>query len=216
MLRAMLLAQWRACWHVVVALTIAAIALPIASVRTSWHGSQTVLAAYLSELQLWGAFYPVLAAVSATALAAAGWASDRRGHHVYALLHPLPRWRYVVLRYLAGAVLLVPIVLGVWLGAVGGVASLDLPPGLRGFEHLLALKFGLAMLLCYGIAFMVAASSPRTLGIAVRALGLFLAVHTAVYLLDPNVNLLWRLVESLAAFPGPLSPLGGPWMLIDV
>ena len=80
--------------------------------------------------------------------------------------------------------------------------------------HLGARSIGAALL--YGFAFAIASSSTRALGIALRLLGLFLAVHIGVWLLNEKVNLLWKVVTMLAAWPGPFSPLGGRWMLIDV
>ena len=216
MLKAMIRLQWKGCWHLVVALAVAALALPIVSVRTGWGSSGEQLPRFLIELQLWGLFYPALAALIAVILAAAIWASDRRGHHIYALLLPIPRWRYVLLRYLAGLVLLLPVVLALWLGAVVATASLDLPPGLREFPHTLAVKFGLALLLLFGLAFAVAAASRRALGIGVKLIGLFIAVHIAVILLSPKTNLIWTVVTALSTWPGPFAPLGGRWMLIDV
>ena len=93
---------------------------------------------------------------------------------------------------------------------------MDLPPGLRLFPHALALKFGLALVMFFGFAFVIAAASSRTLGIAIRVLGLFLAVHIGVILLRPETNLIWKVMTALATWPGPLAPLGGRWMLIDV
>lgn len=216
MLKAMIRLQWKGCWHLVVALAVAALALPIVSVRTGWGSSGEQLPRFLIELQLWGLFYPALAALAAVILAAAIWASDRRGHHIYALLLPIPRWRYVLLRYLAGLVLLLPVVLALWLGAVVATASLDLPPGLREFPHTLAVKFGLALLLLFGLAFAAAAASRRALGIGLKLVGLFIAVHIAVILLSPKTNLIWTVVTALSTWPGPFAPLGGRWMLIDV
>jgi len=216
MLKAMIRLQWKGCWHLVVALAVAALALPIVSVRTGWRSSGEQLPRFLIELQLWGLFYPALAALVAVTLAAAIWASDRRGHHIYALLLPIPRWRYVLLRYLAGLVLLLPLVLALWLGAVIATSSLDMPPGLRQFPHALAVKFGLALLLLFGLAFAVAAASRRALGIGMKLIGLFIAAHIAVILLSPKTNLIWTVVTALSTWPGPLAPLGGRWMLIDV
>jgi hypothetical protein len=167
-------------------------------------------------LQLWGYFYPSLAAVAAIVLGTAIWRSDRRGQHVYALLLPLPRWRYVLLRYGAGLVLLLPIAASLWLGAQLTTLTLDLPPGMRVFPNALALKFALALVLLFGMAFAVAAASTRALGIALRVAGLFLAVHIAVILLQPRLNLLWSAVSVLGRWPGPFAVLGGRWMLIDV
>lgn len=216
MLKAMMRIQWKGSWHLVVALAVAACALPVVSVRTGWPGTPANLPRFLTELELWGLFYPALAAVAAIVVATSTWISDRRGHHIYALLLPIPRWRYVLLRYLGGLMLLVPIVLSLWAGAMIATASLDLPPGLRTFPHALAAKFAMSLLLLFGIAFAIAASSSRTLGISLRLLGLFIAAHIAVIMLRPGTNLIWTVVTALGTSPGPFAPLGGRWMLIDV
>jgi ABC-type transport system involved in multi-copper enzyme maturation permease subunit len=216
MLKAIMRIQWKGSWHLVVALAVAAFALPIVSVRTGWSGTPANLPGFLTELELWGLFYPALAAVAAIVVAVSIWISDRRGHHIYALLLPIPRWRYVLLRYLGGLMLLLPIVLALWAGAIIAAASLDLPPGLRTFPHALAAKFALSLLLLFGVAFAVAASSSRALGISVRLLGLFIAAHIAVIMLRPGTNLIWTVVTALVTSPGPFAPLGGRWMLIDV
>lgn len=212
---AILRIQWKACWHLVIALTIAALALPIASVRLGWGGALANLPMFLTELQLWGFFYPLLASVAALIIAAATWTSDRRGQHVYALLLPVPRWRYVLLRYAAGMLCLLPIALGLWAGAMIATARLDLPPGIRIYPHAVALKFALSLVLVFGLVFGFASASSRALGIAVRILGLFLAIHVAVTLLSPDTNLLWGAIRAMGTAPGPLAPLGGRWMLID-
>lgn len=216
MLKAMIRLSWKGSWHLIVALSAAALALPIVSVRTGWRGTGQHLPRFLIELQLWGLLYPALAAVAGIVVAVVVWASDRRGHHIYALLLPIPRWRYVLLRYLAGLVLLLPVVLALWIGAVIATASLDMPPGLRQFPHALTAKFALALLLLFGLAFAAAAASRKALGIGFRVLGLFVAVHIAVIMLSPKTNLIWTLVTALSTWPGPFAPLGGRWMLIDV
>ncbi|NOT07970.1 MAG: hypothetical protein HOP28_07165 [Gemmatimonadales bacterium] len=216
MLKAMIRLQWRAVWHIVAALTVAGLLLPLASVRTGWKGGLTNLPNFLTELQLWGLLYPALAALAGVALAAGIWSSDRRGHHIYALTLPIPRWRYVLLRYLAGLTLALPIVAAVWLGSVIASETLDLPAGLRIFPHALAAKFALALIVLFGFAFAIAASSSRALGIGVRFLALLVAVHLGVVMLYPKTNILWSLVTGLATWPGPFAALGGRWMLIDV
>lgn len=215
MLKAIMRIQWKGSWHLVLALVVAAFALPIISVR-SWSGSPTNLPRFLTELELWGLFYPALAGVAAIVIATSIWLSDRRGHHVYALLLPLARWRYVLYRYVGGLALLLPVVLALWAGALVAAGSLDLPTGLRTYASALAAKFALALLLLFGIAFALAAASTRTLAISLRLLGLLIVVHVAVIMTRPDVNLLWTVVSALGTGPGPLAPLGGRWMLIDV
>jgi ABC-type transport system involved in multi-copper enzyme maturation permease subunit len=216
MLKAIMRIQWKASWHLVAALAVAAFFLPLVSVRNGWSATPEGLPRFLTELELWGLFYPALAAIAAIVIAVSIWISDRRGHHIYALLLPIPRWRYVLLRYLGGLTLLLPIVLALWAGAMIATASLDLPPGIRTFPHALAAKFALALLLLFGVAFTVAASSSRALGISLRLLGLFIAAHLAVIMLRPGTNLIWTVVSALGTSPGPFAPLGGRWMLIDV
>ena len=215
MQKAILRIQWKACWQLVIALSVAAFALPIISVRLGWHEAAANLPLFLTELQLWGLFYPLLAGVSALIIALGIWMSDRRGNHVYALLLPVSRARYVWYRYSAGLVLVLPVIAAMWIGALVATYGLDLPPGIRIFPHALAAKFGLALLLFFGFAFAFASASTRTIGIAVRVLGLFLVVHVAVILLAPQTNLLWITLKALATWPGPLAALGGRWMLID-
>ena len=212
---AILRIQWKACWHLVIALSLAAFALPIVSVRLGWHEAAANLPLFLTELQLWGFFYPVLAAVGALIIALGIWMSDRRGQHVYALLLPVPRPRYVMYRYLAGLVLLIPVMVSMWVGAIIASHGLDLPPGIRIFPHELALKFALVLLLLFGFAFALASASARTIGIAVRLMGLFLAVDVAVILIAPETNLIVSALKALTTFPGPLAALAGRWMLID-
>ena len=215
MQRAILRIQWKACRHLVIALSLAAFALPIVSVRLGWSGARANLPLFLTELQLWGFFYPLLAGVGALIIALGIWMSDRRGQHVYAMLLPLPRWRYVLLRYIGGLVLLAPVAVALWIGALIASHGLDLPPGIRIYPHAIALRFALALLLLFGFAFAFASASGRTIGIAIRLVGLFLAVHIATSLLIPHSNLLWTAATALATWPGPFAPLGGHWMLID-
>ena len=215
MLRAMIRLGWKGSWHYVVAFAMTAFALPIVSVRGGWRGEGDSLPRFLIELQMWGLLYPVLAAVIAVVLAASFWSSDRKGHHIYALLLPVPRSRYVLLRYAAGLVLLMPIALALWLGAVVATASVDMPPGLREYPHALGLKFLLSVVLLFGFAFAIGAASRRALGIGFRLMGLLIAVHVALLLLSPKTNLLWQLAIALSTWPGPFAPIGGRWMLID-
>lgn len=215
-LKAMTRIQWKGSWHLALALSVAAFALPIVSIRSGWKGAAANLPLFLTELQLWGFFYPTLAVVAAIVVAVSIWRSDRRGHHIYALLLPIPRWKYVLLRYAGGLAILAPIVLALWAGAIVATMSLDLPPGLRTFPHALAIKFALSLMLLFGLAFAAASASSRALSIGFKLVGLFIAVHLAVILLRPGTNLIWKVVSALATYPGPFAPMGGRWMLIDV
>src|SRR5256886_6541240 len=101
MFHVMLYSQWK--WtRLIVALgSIAAFALPIVSVQGAARADASPLQAgeLLQAVQSWGTLYPVLAAALGLLVAIATWAPDHRGRHVHALSLPLPRWRYVLLRF---------------------------------------------------------------------------------------------------------------------
>src|SRR2546421_8747567 len=105
MFHVMLYSQWK--WtRLIVALgSIAAFALPIVSVQGAARADSNPLRAgeLLQAVQAWGTLYPVLAAALGLLVAIATWAPDHRGRHVHALSLPLPRWRYVLLRFGVGA-----------------------------------------------------------------------------------------------------------------
>src|SRR5216117_1984428 len=145
MFRVMLYSQWK--WsRLIVALgSIAAFALPIVSVQGAARADASPLQAgeLLQAVQSWGTLYPVLATALGLLVAIATWAPDHRGRHIHALTLPLPRWRYVLLRFAAGATVLAGPILGIAVGALIAIAAATLPPGLHGYPLALALRFGL-------------------------------------------------------------------------
>ncbi len=218
MQNAILRIQWKACWHLVIALSVAAFALPIVSVRVGWHEAASNLPLFLTELELWGLFYPVLAGVSALIVALGIWMSDRRGGHVYALLLPVSRSRYLLwYRYSCrpGALacrwwrLCGP-------GRLSPAAASTCRPA-SGSSRMRSRSSSRWCCSCSsGSRSRFASASSRTVGLAIRVLaGLFLAVHVAVLLLAPQTNVLLITLKALATWPGPLAALGGRWMLID-
>jgi len=120
MFRVMLYSQWK--WtRLIVALgSIAAFALPLVSVQGAARADSNPLQAgeLLQAVQSWGTLYPVLAAALGLLVAIATWAPDHRGRHVHALSLPLPRWRYVLLRFGAGTTLLAAPVIAASAGAL--------------------------------------------------------------------------------------------------
>src|SRR5437763_15802396 len=115
MFRVMLYGQWKWSRLIIVVATVTGFALPIISVRGAARADQGPLrvAELLDAVQKWGVLYPVLAAALGLLVAITTWAPDHRGRHVHALSLPLPRWRYVLLRFSSGAVLLAAPVLAV-------------------------------------------------------------------------------------------------------
>src|SRR5205823_857995 len=111
--------------------------------------------------------YPVLAAALGLLVAIATWAPDHRGRHVHALSLPLPRWRYVLLRFGAGATLLAAPIVAVSAGALLATWSATIPAGLQGYPGALAIRFALAVLVAYAVFFAVSAGTARTAGFSV-------------------------------------------------
>lgn len=216
MFRVILYAQWK--WtRLVIALgTVAVFAVPILSLQPAGGAAPPPAGELLRTVQSWGVLYPALAAALAMLAAIAAWAPDHRGRHVYALALPLPRWRWALLRFAAGGVMLAVPVLAVWAGGLLATATATLPAGLHGYATWLALRFALAVAVAYSIFFAISSGTARTAG---AILGLFAAL-IVVQLLAGAADIDLRLFEFaqniVMSWPGPLAIFTGRWMLIDV
>lgn len=218
MFRAILYSQWK--WsRLIVALgTIAGFALPIVSLQGAARADRSPLDAeqLLHAVQGWGTLYPVLAAALGLLVAVASWAPDHRGRHVHALTLPLPRWRYVLLRFAAGTTMLAAPIVGVCAGALLATAAATLPPGLQGYPFALTLRFTLAVLVAYALFFAVSAGTARTAGFILSAIALLAAVQIIARVANPDWDIAGHLQVTLVNWPGPLAVFTGRWMLIDV
>ena len=218
MFRVVLYGQWKWSRIVVVLGTIAGFALPILSVQGSTSDPTSALkpAELLGIVQAWGVLYPILAATIGLLVAIATWAPDHRGRHVLALSLPLPRWRYVLLRFSAGLVLLVPTMLGVFAGALLASATATLPPGLESYPVALAIRFAFAVAIAYAVFFAVSAGTTRTAGIILGIIGAVIVVQILASAAGIQLDLTSPLQAVVLNWPGPLAIFTGRWMLIDV
>src|SRR3989441_2691569 len=159
--------QWKWSRLIIVLGSLAGFALPIVSVQGAASGDRGALAAgaLLQTVQSWGVLYPVLAAALGLLVAVATWAPDHRGRHVLALSLPLPRWRYVLLRFGAGLVLLTPSMIAVLVGALLASVTATLPVGLESYPVSLAVRFAFAVAVAYAVFFAVSAGTTRSAGI---------------------------------------------------
>jgi len=217
MFRAILYQQWK--WtRLIVALgTVAAFAIPLFSLRSSSTAMDHKMAAqFLADVQSWGVLYPTLAGALGVLLAIALWAPDHRGRHVYSLTLPLPRWRYVCLRYLAGLTLLAAPVLAVALGA--GLASLtaSLPTGLHAYPVGLAIRFALAAVVAFTLFFAVSSGTARTAGAILGAIAALVVLQVLISASGSETNILMPVLNALLVAPGPFAIFTGRWMLVDV
>src|SRR3989441_12706005 len=167
MFRAILYSQWKWSRLIVVLGTVAGFALPIVSLQGAARADRSPLQAQelLRAVQSWGVLYPVLAAALGLLVAVATWAPDHRGRHVLALSLPLPRWRYVLLRFGAGLVLLTPSMMAVLVGARLASVPATFPVGLESHPVSLAVRFAFAVAVAYAVFFAVSAGTTRSAGI---------------------------------------------------
>jgi hypothetical protein len=218
MFRIILLTQWKWSRLALGIVTLVVFALPLLTVQyasqagvTQWDSREL-----LNAVQSWSAWYPFLALTAGLLLAMTAWGNDHRGHHVYALSLPVPRWQYALLRYGAGAALLALPVVVLWIGALLATSTATIPPGLHAYPNALAFRFLIAAVLAYSIFFSISAGSARTAGYVLGVVaGLFL-IQFLLTLADSRVNILQAIFDRLLIWPGPLEPFTGRWMLIDV
>lgn len=218
MFRAILFSQWKWSRLIVILGAIAGFALPLISVQGAATAERSPLAAeeLLRAVQSWGTLYPVLAAALGLLVAIATWAPDHRGRHVHALTLPLPRWRYVLLRFASGATVLAGPIVAVCAGALLATAFATIPPGLQGYPLALALRFTLAVLVAYAVFFSISAGTTRTAGIILGGLGAIIVVQIVASVAGVELGLTDALQWLTLNWPGPFAVFGGRWMLIDV
>jgi len=218
MFRVILYGQWKWTRIIVVLGAVAGFALPVLSVQGASSDVSSALkpGELLGAMQSWGVLYPVLAAAIGLVVAITTWAPDHRGRHVLALSLPLPRWRYVLLRFSAGLVLLVPTMLGVLVGALLASTTATLPPGLEAYPIALAVRFAFATAVAYAVFFAVSAGTTKTAGIILAAIGAFIVVQVVASAAGIQLDLMGPLQVTVLNWPGPLAIFTGRWMLIDV
>jgi hypothetical protein len=207
--------QWKASFTAVVLLAVAGFTVPLLAVqragfsvgdRRAWD-----LVNMLTSVETTGTLFPVLAVIVGLALAVSAWSADHQGDHVYALTLPVPRWYYVLLRFGAGALLVVPITAAVGLGCALAIGSLDLPVGLRTYAMAVTLRFTLAALVGYALMFALAAGSKRTSAMVLGGVAVMLALTEVLAAAG-----LGLLVDLLVGRLGPFEIFAGPWTLIGV
>jgi hypothetical protein len=221
MFQAILMTQWKSSKVVLLGAVVVVFVLPVVSVRQVGYMSDSPWFAslWLRALEPWGIWYGAMAAALGLVIATSAWASDHRGSHVYALSLPIERWKYVLLRFAAGALLLTPAVFSLWIGSLVATGVVDLPAGLRAYPTALAIRFGLAAFTAYSVLFAVSAATPRTAGIILVTIGGVLAASLllgAAGAGDLGVDLFEGTIQQIVNWPGPFSVFTERWMLIDV
>ena len=217
MFRAILFQQWRWTRLIVALSTVAAFAIPLFSVRGSAANLEHKEAAsFLGDVQSWGVLYPTLAGALGVLLAITLWTPDHRGRHVYALALPIPRWRLVTYRYLAGLTLLAAPVIGLTLGTLLASGTASLPTGLHAYPLGLSVRFALAAVVAFTLFFSVSSGTARTAGTILGAVAALVVFQVLLSAAGSEANILMPIVNVLLTAPGPFAIFTGRWMLVDV
>lgn len=217
MFRAILFQQWKWTRIVVILGTVVGFAVPLFSTRGISGGvDHKVAAEFLSGIQSWGVLYPALAGALGVLVAITLWTPDHRGRHVYSLVLPLPRWRYVLLRYAAGLTLLAAPILAVMLGCLLASGMASLPIGLHPYPLALSVRFALAVLVAFTMFFAISSGTKRTAGIILGSLAALVVVQVLLAAAGTETNLLAPVLNGILTAPGPFAIFTGRWMLIDV
>jgi len=215
MFRAVLEVQWKWTRAFLLLLVLAAFAVPVVSARSDFSRGQGVLE-LVSQMESFGYTYPLLAIIAGSGVALAILNPDLRGRYVYALSLPLLRWHLVLLRFGAGAVLLLVPVAALLIGTLLAAATTTLPPGLHAYPLGIALRFALATLVAFGLTFALA-GSPRRVALALLLpVGGLIALQVGLVLLGSHAAVLGPMIDLLFGPAGPLRVLTGRWMLFDV
>lgn len=218
MFKALLYSQWKWARIIIVLGTVAGFALPVLSLQGAARPDRGALQAQdlLHAVQSWGTLYPLLAAALGLLVAITTWAADHRGRHVHALTLPLPRWRYVLLRFAAGMTLLAAPIVAVLMGAVLAAVTATIPAGLQTYPFALALRFAVAVLVAYAVFFAISAGTARTAGIIVGAIATVVLVQLVASIANLQLDLISTMQVVLLQGLGPLAVFTGRWMLVDV
>lgn len=221
MFREILFTQWKWTRLPLLLGTIAAFALPILSVREAGFMAGTEIQnigdarSVLASVEAWSIVYPLLATALGLLVSLMAWNPDHRGRHVYALSLPLPRWRYALLRFGAGALLLAGPILFTTLGAWLALQFITMPYGTTAHPLALAVRFALAVWVAYSVFFAIAAGTTRSAAYVLAGIAGLVVLQLFLSAVDAPVNLL-SLGGRLLLAPGPFEIFTGRWMLIDV
>jgi hypothetical protein len=224
MFKEILRAQWKWTWGAVLLASVAAFSIPMLSLQNavaegnSSRARQTWSPAehFLGVMDRWGMYYTLVAVGVGLAVAVLAWSADHRGRHVYTLVLPVERWRFVLLRFAAGgALLLVPAAL-LLLGCLLAIGTVTIPAGLNAYPAELTLRFLLAALVSYGIFFAISSGTTRTAAMVLVPLLGLVVMDVVLTPLGVRLDLLQNTALALFDWPGLAEVFTGRWLLVDV
>ncbi len=211
--------QWKSISAPVLILALVVFAVPVwqlvGAEALTGGGRPELALPVLTGLLATSGIYPLMAYAAGSVLAIGSWYDDFQGKHVYALVLPVPRWYYLLLRMAAGLTFVGALVVALWLSAVVASAQVNLPQGLHAYPGGLAVRFALASCVSFVLTFVICSASRRTL----RVLGLtfigLVVLAVLVGVLGTTSPLTW-IADHVARWPSILDAFTGRWLLIDV
>lgn len=163
-----------------------------------------------------GPMIAVIGLLGSFLLAVHPWTMDAATRHVQALALPITWRRYASMRFVAGALMLVPPAIALWLGSVLTLSLLTLPPTLRVYPGSLALRFLAATILMYSMVFSLQYIAGRRSVVVLIGILATWALLSFGLMLSGNGDLGAMAMGWLFEFPGPFAVFSADWRLIDV
>lgn len=214
MWRAVLETQWKWTRGLAFIGVVIGFALPLLSLLSA-AGARTS-AGFIVSMQAWAVGYAVAAGTLGLMTAIVAWAADHRLRHVYALSLPIARWRYVLLRFMSGIVMLAFPVLAVLIGSEIVAHHPAIPATLHAYPIALTLRFAFATLVAYSLFFAISSATGRTAAYILGAIVLIVVSQIILSSASVRINLISQAMDVIFAAPGLLAVFGGRWMLVDV
>jgi len=226
----MLKLHWKAAKWPMLPVLIAAFGLPMMAGRAAWGAEYSVDSlqtqsawTVVSDAAAYGLTFPILAAITGAVLGLTAWSWDHKYNHLYALSLPVSRWKYSVLKF-GGGVILVGATSATFAAGAGISASLaTLPTGLQTYPGALAIHFFVASLTAYALLFSLASGTIKTAMIVIGSVIAFIGFGDGVFALLGNfwaplaqTDMVQLAYLILIENDGPLSIFAGNWMLFDV
>src|ERR1700710_2237198 len=129
---------------------------------------------------------------------------------------PITSWRYVLLRFMSGIVMMAYHVLAVLICSVIVPHHPAVPATLHSYPIALTLRFAFATLVAYSLFFAISSATGKTAAYILGAIVLIIVSQIILSSASVRVNLISQAMDVIFAAPGLLAVFGGRWMLVDV
>ncbi len=228
MLRAVLFVLWRWSRWVLIVLAVVAFAVPVVTAARlgGLNLADVPVRDVLSSFAAAGVLLMPIAMLCGMTMGTIAWSIDQQLGMVYFLVHPVPRWYSVLLRFTAGGMLLMLPVLALLAGCL--IVSLlgTAPEFVHAYPVSLTLRFAASAVVIYCLLFGAAgafnrtvADDPANIGKALLVLGGMITTLALLAWLDNSIfgGTLERFFTRW--FTGNWSPFAlffGRWGLFDV